>query len=150
MESVYYEASNPGSYGGVRPLITYSGAPAQNVKTWLTSQDAYTLHRPVRRIFKRRNTSSKGINDVFQADLAEMQKLASFNDNYRFFLSCICVFSKYGFVIPPKNKRGSTIVEAFEKIFWERTSTLLQTDRSTEFLNNEVQDLFKKYSIRHY
>jgi L-rhamnose mutarotase len=49
-----------------------------------------------------------------------------------------------------KNKRGSTVAEAFEKIFRDKTPTLLQTDRGTEFLNHEVQDLFKKHNIKHY
>lgn len=150
MENVYYETGQPGSYGGIRPLIRYSGESTKSVKNWLKSQDAYTLHKPVRKRFPRRKTFSKGINDVFQADLADMQNLARYNDNYRYILTCICVFSKYAFAIPVKDKRGVTIAAAFEQIFLERTPTLLQTDRGTEFLNNEVQGLFKKYNIKHY
>jgi hypothetical protein len=65
MEKVYYEVNQPGSYGGIRPLIRYSGLSASSVKNWLQSQDAYTLHHPVRKKFPRRKTFSKGINDVF-------------------------------------------------------------------------------------
>jgi transposase InsO family protein len=150
MEKVYYEVNQPGSYGGIRPLIRYSGSSANSVKNWLQSQDAYTLHRPVRKIFPRRKTFSKGINDVFQADLADMQNLARYNDNFRYLLTCICVFSKFAFAIPVKDKRGTSIAAAFEKIFSQRSPNFLQSDRGSEFLNREVQEVFRKYSIKHY
>ena len=150
MEKVYYTASQPGSYGGIKPLIRYSGSPGNSVKNWLRSQDAYTLHRSVRKKFARRKTFSKGINDVFQADLADMQNLARYNDNFRYMLTCVCVFSKYAFAIPVKDKRGASIAYAFEKIFSQRCPNFLQSDRGSEFLNHEVQNTFRKYNIKHY
>lgn len=150
MEKLYYEASQAGSYGGVRPLVRYSGSPQQKVRNWLQSQDTYSLHKPIRRKFPRRKTFSKGINDLFQADLADMQNLARYNDNYRFLLTCICVFSKFGFAIPVKDKRGSSIAEAFDKIFSQRTPIFIHSDRGTEFLNHEVQSKFKQYNVKHY
>lgn len=147
MERVYYDPSKSGSFGGVRPLTRHSSGDA---KKWLTSQDAYTLHKPVRRKFPRRKTFSKGIDDLYQADLADMQSLSRYNDGYRFILTCIDVFSKRAFAIPLKDKRGPSIADAFEKIFTERTPVFLQTDRGTEFLNSQVQNIFRKYDIKHY
>jgi len=60
-----------GSYGGVKPLARYSSFGMKPTKSWLTSKDTCTLHKPVRKIFERRKTFAKGINDLFQADLAE-------------------------------------------------------------------------------
>jgi len=148
MYKTYYDATNPGSFGGIRPLIRYG--PPGNARDWLASQDAYTMHKPVRKKFTRRKTFAKGINDVFQADLADMQSLARYNDGYRYILTCIDVFSKRAFAIPLKDKRGSSLVEAFEKIFNRVTPVVLQTDRGTEFLNVQVQDLFKSHDIHHY
>ena len=150
MNKIYYEAGQPGSFGGVRALMRYSGKPKQVAQNWLGSQNTYTLHRPVRKKFLRRKTFSKGINDLFQADLADMQSLSRYNDNVRYLLTCICVFSKFGFAIPLKDKRGSSIAEAFDEIFSQRTPNLLQTDRGTEFLNHEVQRKFKEYNVKHY
>jgi hypothetical protein len=45
-ESVYYESSESGSYGGVRALACHSGSPVKTVKRWLETQDPYTLHKP--------------------------------------------------------------------------------------------------------
>jgi transposase InsO family protein len=150
MKATYYEASEPGSYGGVRALARYSGMPVKTVKGWLETQDPYTLHKPVVKKFPRRKTFSKGIDDLFQADLADMRNLASSNDGNSYILTCIDVFSRYAFAVPVKDKRGSTVAAAFEKIFAERVPNMLQTDRGTEFYNVQVQELFKKNGVRHY
>ena len=150
MESVYYEASKPGSYGGVRPLARYSGSPIKTVSKWLSSQDTYTLHKPIRKVFPRRKTFAKGINDLFQADLVEMQTMAHSNDGMRYILTCIDVFSKYAFARPLKDKKGPTVCAALEVIFAERTPVFLQTDRGVEFLNHQVQDVLRKHDVRHY
>jgi transposase InsO family protein len=147
MEKVYYEVNQPGSYGGIRPLIRYIGSSASSVKNWLRSQDAYTLDRPVRKRFPRRKTFSKGTNDVLQGDLADMQNLARYNDNFRYLLTCICVFSKFASAIPVKDKRGTSIAAAFEKIFSQRSPNLLQSDRGSEFLNHEVQEVFANITL---
>ena len=144
---MYYEASKPGSYGGVRPLARYGGMPVKTFKGWLETQDTYTLHKPITKKFPRRKTFAKGIDDLFQADLADM---TSYNDGHSYILTCIDVFSRYAFAVPIKDKRGSTVAAAFEKIFAERVPNMLQTDRGTEFLNVQVQGVFRKYKIHHY
>jgi transposase InsO family protein len=150
MKATYYEASGPGSYGGVRALARYSGMPVKTVKGRLETQDPYTLHKPVVKKFPRRKTFAKGIDDLFQADLADMRNLASSNDGYFYILTCIDVFSRDAFAVPVKDKRGSTVAAVFEKIFAQRVPNMLQTDRGTEFYNIQVQELFKKNGVRHY
>jgi hypothetical protein len=127
----YYAPSQLGAYGGIKPLIRYTGASGKSVISWLRMQDAYTLHRPVRKKFARRKTFSK---QIFQVDLADMQNLACYNDNFRYLLmTCVCVFSKFSFVIPVKNKRGASITNASNKIFTQRLPDFLQSDRGTEY-----------------
>ena len=46
----YYNQKRVGSYGGVAALRRF--VPDQDVERWLSEQDAYTLHKPVRRRFK--------------------------------------------------------------------------------------------------
>ena len=148
MNEVYYDVNNPASFGGVRKLAEQFGT--KTATDWLKTQDAYTLHKPLRKKFPRRKTFAKGINDLFQADLVDMQNVARFNDSYRYILTCIDVFSKRAFAVPLRDKRGPTLAAAFEKIFSEAVPNMLQTDRGTEFLNLQVQDLFKKFNIHHY
>jgi hypothetical protein len=150
MEVTYYEPSKAGSYGGVRPLIRYGGVTASSAKNWLSSQDVYTLHKPVRKIFPRRKTYAKGIGDLYQADLADMQQLSRYNDGYRFILTCIDVLTKRAFAVPLKDKRGSSVADALQKIFTVTVPSMVQTDKGPEFLNSVVQDVFRKYHIKHY
>lgn len=150
MEQVYYEPSHAGSFGGVKALIRYSGAPTRTVQGWLREQDAYTLHKPIRKKFLRRKTFSKGINDMFQSDLCDMIKLSRYNDNMKYILTCICVYSKFAWAVALPDKRGPTVASALEKIFAERTPNYLQTDEGTEYYNSQVAVVLKKYNIKHY
>jgi transposase InsO family protein len=151
MEKRYYDANQPGSYGGIRPLVRYSAAPVRSVKGWLNSQEAYILHRPARRRFTRCRTFTKRPNDLFQADLRDMSKLARYNDTCCFILTVISVFSKYAFAQPLRDKRGQTVANAFDRIFPLITPQMnIFTDRGNEFYNRHVAEVFKKYAINHF
>ena len=107
----------------------------------MLKQDAYTLHKPVRKHFKRRITFTTGIDDLWQADLVDLSSISKYNDAYKFLLTVIDVFSKVAWAVPLKNKSGQTLTEAFSKLFQERKPAHLQTDKGTEFLNGSVQKL---------
>ena len=49
-------------------------------------------------------------------DLADMQSISKFNKGFRFLLCVIDIFSKYAWVVPLKDKKGVTIVNAFPSI----------------------------------
>lgn len=152
MDAIYYDPSAAGAFGGVKPLSRYAKVSEQAARNWLKSSDAYTLHKPVRHKFPRRKTYSKGIGDLLQADLVEMQPLARYNDGHRYLLTAIDVFSKKAFAVPLKDKRGVSVAAALAKIF-DSTSypfQLCQTDMGTEFTCMEVQTLFKNRNIHHY
>ena len=113
-------------------------------------QDAYTLHKPSRIHFKRRKTLSRGIDDLWQADLADVSSLSKYNDSYRYLLTCIDVFSKKARVVPLKNKTGVALREAFATMIKDVKPKLLQTDKGTEFPNWAFQQFLKDNEIRHY
>ena len=48
-----------------------------------------------------------------------MQLISKFNKGFRFLLCAIDIFSKYGWVVPLKDKKGISIVSAFQKILKE-------------------------------
>ena len=103
--------------------------------------DAYTLHKAARVRFLRRKTCAKGINDLFQIDLADMSNISSHNDGYRYLLTCIDVFSKRAWAIPVKTKTGRDVTAAFERILSEQTCNMVQSDKGTEFLNSTFQSM---------
>ena len=81
------------------------------VKEWLSHQDTYTLHKPVRRHFVRRRIVVGGLDHQFQADLIDVRNLKKANDGV-VFLTCIDVLSKYAWVVPLKDKTGTSMAEA--------------------------------------
>ena len=149
LASVYYDAKRSGGFGGVDRLykdVKKEGKfniSRTKIKEWLMKQDTYTLHKPIRRHFRRNRVIVGGIDYQWQMDLADMQSMQKFNDGYRYLLVCIDVFSKYAWVVPLKNKTGLSLVEAFkpEKII---------TDQGTEFFNKHFKALLKDEDIELY
>jgi hypothetical protein len=54
----------------------------QQVKEWLASQEAYTMHRRMLKKFHRNKGITRGIDDLWQIDLADMQNISKYNDNF--------------------------------------------------------------------
>ena len=108
------------------------------------------LHKSKRKNYPRRKIIVNHIDEIFAADLVEMQKFAKLNKGYRYLLTCIDIFSKFAWVIPLKDKKGITIKNALQKIFKQRKCKFLWTDRGTEFYNKQVQDLLNENNIKLY
>ena len=108
------------------------------------------LHKPKRKNYTRRKIVVNHIDEIFAADLVEMQKFSKLNRGYRYLLTCIDIFSKFSWVIPLKDKKGITIKNALQKIFNKRKPKFLWTDKGKEFYNKQVQDLLNKNNIKLY
>ena len=81
-----------------------------------THQLAEVLHKPIIRKYKKRTVYSRFKDNIWGADLADMQLISKFNKGFRFLLCVIDIFSKYAWVVPLKDKKGVSIVNAFQKI----------------------------------
>ena len=55
-------------------------------------------------------------DNIWGADLADMQLISKFNKGFRFLLCVIDIFSKYAWVVPLKDKKGVSIVNDLQKI----------------------------------
>ena len=77
---------------------------------------AEELHKPITRKFKKRKVHSSFIDNIWGDDLADMQLISKFNKGIRFLLCVIDIFSKYAWIIPLKDKKDTTITNAFQKI----------------------------------
>ena len=81
-------------------------------------------------------------DNIWGADLADMQLLSKFNKGFRFLSCVIDIFSKYAWVIPLKDKKGISVVNRFQKINnSKRKPNKLWVDKASEFYNNS----FKKW-----
>ena len=76
-------------------------------------------------------------DNIWGADLADMQLLRKYNKGIRFLLCVIDIFSKYAWVVPLKNKKGVSIVTAFQSILKQsnRKPNKICVDKGSEFYN---------------
>ena len=79
-------------------------------------QLANELHRQNIRKFKRRKVYSLFRDNIWGADLADMESLNEYNKGIKYLLCAINLFSKYAWVVSLKDKRGISIVNAVQKI----------------------------------
>ena len=104
------------------------------------------IHKAARKNFLRRHVILKKIDDLWQADLIDLQKYYSFNAGHKYVLIIIDCFSKYIWTVPVKTKAKMEIANAFKKVLkLGRVPVNLQTDMGKEFYN----DLFKKVMVTH-
>lgn len=110
------------------------------------------LHKPARKNFKRRRILINGLDDLWQADLAEMGNYSKKNSNFNYILVVIDCFSKFVWARGIKNKSGPEVTRAMEDIFKEsgRSCKNLNTDQGTEFYNVHFKNLMKKHKVNHY
>ena len=114
-------------------------------------QLADELHKPIRRNFTRRHVIVNHIDEIWASDLVEMQQFSKWNKGYKYLLMVIDVFSKYGWIVPLKDKKGETVAEAFQNIFKEgRKPRYLWTDKGKEFYNKHLKELLDKHKITLY
>ena len=64
-----------------------------------------------------------------------MQLISKYNKGIRYLLCIIDLFSKYVWVVPLKEKKGDTIVNAFQKILdsSKRKANKIWVDQDSEF-----------------
>jgi len=109
------------------------------------------LHKPIKRNFARRRVIVNHIDEIWCSDLVEMQQFSKWNKGYRCLLMVLDVFSKYGWIVALKDKKGETVTQAFETIFKEvRKPEYLWTDKGKEYYNKHFKNLLDKNKITLY
>ena len=106
-----------------------------------TDQLANELHKPVIHHFRRRKVIVNDIDEIWTADLVDMQSFSKFNNGIKYLLMVIDGFSKYGWIVPLKSKTGVDVANALSKIFEERRFMKMRTDKGKEFYNKHVKAL---------
>ena len=114
-------------------------------------QLANELHKPIIKKFKKRKVYSSFRDNIWGLDLADMQLLSKYNKEIKYLLCAIDIFSKYAWVVPLKDKKGTSIVNAFQKIISkERKPNKIWVDQGSEFDNQSFKDFLKINNIEMY
>ena len=146
-DKVYDIASNPEYDGYQRGLVSmvYMFFDKKSTRGGIASSSilANELHKPVIKKFNKRKVYSQFKDNIWGVDLADMQSLSRKNKGIKYLLCVIDLYSKYTFVIPLKDKKGISIVNAFDKIIKQsnRKPNKIWVDQGGEFYNN----VFKKW-----
>ena len=157
LKRLFYNPSKPGAFSGVTSL-QYAAIRANknkrikikksDVKGFLQKQDTYTLHKLPRKNYTRRRVVVSGPLEQYQADLVDMQNFADENEDYRWILMMLDVFSKKAVAVRVKRKDTSSMVAALKEAFTRvEPPRKLQTDKGLEFRNKGVQDLLKTLGV---
>ena len=129
-----------------------TGSSIANNEIKQNLQLAKELHKPIIRKFKKRKVYSGFKDNIWGADLADMQLISKFNKGFKFLLCVIDIFSKYAWVVPSKDKEGVSIVDAIQKILYDsnRKPNKIWVDKRSKFCNNSFKKWFKDNVIEMY
>ncbi len=108
--------SGPAAYGSIKSLKEASGLSEFKVKQFLHNNNAYTKFHVAKRKFQRLKVFAKGLNEIWCADLAFVDKLAKEKDGIKYLLVVVDVLSRFVRVQPMKNKFSRTTKAAFLKM----------------------------------
>ena len=119
--------------GIVRPIIGTKKRFGMGLKkgervSW-SSPLATELHKPVIKNFPKQKVYVNGIDKIWAADLVDMQAFSRLNRGVKYLLTVIDVFSKYGWMLPLKDKTGVSVVKAMKESFKQRKPEKLWTDK---------------------
>ena len=127
---------------------TFSGSDIANEPNY---QLANELHKSsIRKLKKKVYLSFRG--NIWGVDLADMQSLSKYNKGIKYLLCAIDLFSKYAWVVPIKDKKGTSIVNAFKKILSDsnRKPNKIWVDQGSEFYNKSFKDFLKINNLEMY
>ena len=137
-----FEIANNPNYGGFQrglASMVYKffdkKSKGAGIKSMSNQQLTNELLKPVIRKLEKRKVYSSFKDNIWGADLADMQLISKHNKGIRHILCAIDLFSKYAFVVPLKDKKGTTIANAFQSILdnSKRKPNKIWTDQGSEF-----------------
>ena len=154
LSSIYFDPKHPASFSGPTKLYRELKKDGRfqvglnKIRQWLQDQEVYSIHKPLRRKFLTNRVIVQGIDEQWDADLADMSSLAKQNKGVKFLLLTIDIFSRYVWVEPLKNKTNSEVVKAFKKIFKKgRKPKTIRFDKGKEFTGSLVKKYLKDMAI---
>ena len=141
LEELYHDTSKPAAFSGVDKL--YREAKKENIykisrnqiKTFLQSQEDYTVQRQNNRRFKRRRVIAPYVGYQADSDTANFVRYSKQNNGYKYFVVVIGVMSKKAYTRPLKSLKSEEMAKALKSIFKESDIKYerLRTDQGSEY-----------------
>ncbi|CAB3990825.1 uncharacterized transposon-derived [Paramuricea clavata] len=131
-----------------RELIKKAARLLKGEKLTNEQQAAYRLHAQKRVKYKRLKIHVTRRNQQWSIDLADLNNLSRYNNQYRYMLVCVDVYSRYGMVKLLKTKSARNVANKFEELLREYgVPEKVQSDEGTEF-SIIKRDLAPRYGFQ--
>ena len=95
-------------------LIKKCSGGAIKIRILSYEESAEESLKPIIRKFEKRKVYLSFIENIWGADIADMQLISKFNKGFRFLLCVIDIYSKYAQVIPLKDKKELQLLMLFK------------------------------------
>ena len=101
------------------------------------------MHKPIIKKFEKIKVYSSFKDNIWGADFSEMQLISKFDERICFFLCFINIFSKYALVVRLKDKKATTVTNAFQNILHEckrqPNKIWVNKNKGSEFYNRSMK-----------
>ena len=96
--------------------VKSSGISLVEVRNFILNQETSQVFKKHKRIKHYFPIVAKHKFEIVQIYLCDMSDIAAANENYKYLLVCVDVFSRLAFFIPMKNKKTPAIIESIEEL----------------------------------
>ena len=134
-----YKCFDKRTSSGAATLANKSAIKSENISNKELTEE---LHKPIIGKFNKRKVHWPFIDNIWGADGADIQLISKLNKEFRFLLCVIYIYyNKYTWVIPLKDKKWITIIDAFQKLLNESNHKPNQiwVDKDSEFYNRSIK-----------
>lgn len=147
--SAYVTPGHPVAFSAPHRVAKYFNISEHQAKSILEHCDSYNRHREYKqpRVYNPFYVHHR--REQIQADLIDVSKLADSNNNIRFLLLLIDIFTKRVWICPLRNKSGGSVnaaVTAWLNVL-DTPPKMLGTDRGLEFKNRQVQHTLSEKGV---
>ena len=94
---------------------------------------AKEVFNPQIKKFRRERIIPLYKDETWSADLIDKSSLSKYNNNYKFIITVIDIFTKYAWDVPLKNKSGLSITNGFKIILGEHPQLALNIENQKNY-----------------
>ena len=148
----YLSGTHPTSFSGINQLKSfYKNIKVKDLQNVLDSMENYTKFREEKKPRHYNPFFVRSKRHQVQADLMDVQNIAKFNDNYKYILTVIDIFTRYAWAVPLKSKSQNEVKNAFFNVVLPEMKTNpkeFASDEGKEFVNRDFVNELEKRNIK--
>ena len=156
LTEIYYKDGGPGSYSSKERLLYEAqkvdpSVTRKEVSEFMDKQYTHSRHQRLRWTYPTRKVLVLRIDKCWTSDLVDVISLKNYNGSYSYVLTCMCVFSRYLWTRPLKQKTKQETEEAMSSIIRQNNGVSpykLWTDNGTEWTS--LKSFYEKNEIIQY